>query len=376
MPPSPERIAAVRDEFAAGRDLTLGDTYPEGSTGWVGAARGPEDEDLVLKVGFAHEEARDEALGLRIWSEATAAHRDPTGPDHDADAGRNDTADRNHTSGRVRRMTPLPPPPVPRVLEAFRDNDVSVILMERVVPGFTLAASDLTPEQEDEVVAALLQRLWIPVPAKYAPKPDSADTTGSDAGRSDTTGSDAGRSDATGSDTAEPFRAVGHGIPGIPHDRLRPLAHMCEWWADDAAQRFAKNPSGLPAEVIDGGLDLFRRLPVEYDGEPVLLATDFHHHNVLAATEHPTTAPEDWVAIDPKPYVGDPHYDLVQHMLNFDGRLAEDPVGFAERMAVLTGLDPERAVRWLFARCVQEAPAEDLPGTAQIALTLAPRALG
>jgi streptomycin 6-kinase len=300
LPPSPERIAAVRDQFAASRGLTLGDAYPEGTTGWVGAATGPAGEDLVLKVGFAHEEARDEALGLRIWSEAAAGGA------------------------------------VPRVLEAFRDDDVSVILMERVVPGFTLAASDLTPEQEDEVVAALLQRLWIPVPVEVAPERPTVRSP----------------------------------------ERLRPLAHMCGWWADEAAQRLAMDSWGLPAEVIDGGLDLFRRLPLEYEGAPVLLATDFHHHNVLAATDHPTMSPEDWVAIDPKPYVGDPHYDLVQHMLNFPDRLATDPAGFAERMATLTGLAPERAVRWLFARCVQEAPASDLSGTAQAAITLAPRVLG
>jgi hypothetical protein len=39
-PPSPERIAAVRDEFAASRGLTLGTAYPEGTTGWVGATDG------------------------------------------------------------------------------------------------------------------------------------------------------------------------------------------------------------------------------------------------------------------------------------------------------------------------------------------------
>src|SRR5699024_6017583 len=62
-----------------------------------------------------------------------------------------------------------------------------------------------------------------------------------------------------------------------------------------------------------------------------------------------------WVLIDPKPYLGDPHYDVLQHMFNDVGRLTADPSAFAERMARLTGLDPRRVRRWLLARCVQEA---------------------
>jgi streptomycin 6-kinase len=40
-----------------------------------------------------------------------------------------------------------------------------------------------------------------------------------------------------------------------------------------------------------------------------LLATDLHTGNVLAAQRQP------WLMIDPKPYVGDPCYDLGQHLL-------------------------------------------------------------
>ena len=37
-----------------------------------------------------------------------------------------------------------------------------------------------------------------------------------------------------------------------------------------------------------------------------------------------TQVAADWLAIDPKPHVGDPAYDPVQHMLNCDQRLATD----------------------------------------------------
>ena len=63
--------------------------------------------------------------------------------------------------------------------------------------------------------------------------------------------------------------------------------------------------------------------------------------------------------IDPKPYVGDRTYDVLQHMLNCTERLATDPRGFARRIADLAQLDAERLELWLFARCVQESRNDD-----------------
>ena len=108
-----------------------------------------------------------------------------------------------------------------------------------------------------------------------------------------------------------------------------------------------------------------------HDGEQVLLTTDLHPGNLLAG-EVPSSSPGSsrrWVLIDPKPYVGDPHYDLLQHMLNDLDRLRAEPVRFADRMADLAGLDRRRTRRWLFARCVQEAG--QFAGLAEVALSLA-----
>ena len=108
-----------------------------------------------------------------------------------------------------------------------------------------------------------------------------------------------------------------------------------------------------PADRIDPGLAragiaLFRALP-RTAGSQVLLCTDLHGDNVLAARRAP------WLVIDPKPYVGDPAYDVLQHMLNCSGRLAADPAALALRMADLAGLDGGRVRQWLFARSVQES---------------------
>ena len=96
------------------------------------------------------------------------------------------------------------------------------------------------------------------------------------------------------------------------------------------------------------GIALFRALPASADRQ-VLLATDAHAGNVLAAER-------GWLLIDPKPHLGDPTFDGLQHLLNCEERLQTDPAGLAERMAGLLELDAERLRRWLFARCVQEAP--------------------
>jgi streptomycin 6-kinase len=112
------------------------------------------------------------------------------------------------------------------------------------------------------------------------------------------------------------------------------------------------------------GIALFRALPATAD-QNVLLCTDLHAENVLAAQREP------WLVIDPKPYVGDPTYDALQHLLNCDKRLHADPRGLARRMANLLGLDAERLVLWLFARCVQESL--DWPALADIARRVAPK---
>src|SRR5580693_2837630 len=140
---------------------------------------------------------------------------------------------------------------------------------------------------------------------------------------------------------------------------------MCQAWADEFERHYA---SADAADRIDPGLAragivLFRSLPDSAELQ-VLLCTDLHAENILAARRAP------WLVIDPKPYVGDPAYDVLQHMLNCDDRLAADPIAFADRMAGLAGLDSGRVRRWLFARAVQESVGSPL--LRQAARQLAP----
>jgi streptomycin 6-kinase len=179
--------------------------------------------------------------------------------------------------------------------DSHRIGNTCALLLERCTPGTELRA---VPEPEqDLVIAGLLARLWC------AP-------------------------------TAGVFR---------------PLRVMCEDWAKSFEARVA---SGRTPPVDPGlareGIGLLRELPTTAT-RAVLLCTDLHAGNVLAATREP------WLVVDPKPYVGDPTYDVLQHMLNCDKRLAADPVGLARRLAALTGLDLERVLQWMVARFVQES---------------------
>lgn len=196
------------------------------------------------------------------------------------------------------------------LLHAARDFDAtSALLLERCRPGASLARRSET--EQDAVVAGLLRRLWV-----------------------------------------------------APVAGFRPLQEMCDYWADEFEEKSARRGGvGLDAGLVRAGIELFRSLPTSA-GRRVLLVTDLHAENVLAAQREP------WLVIDPKPYAGDPTYDPLQHMLNCPTRLLAQPAGFAARMADLLDLDRDRLLLWLFARCVQESP--DSPQLAEVARRIAP----
>ncbi|MBI2710954.1 MAG: kinase [Actinobacteria bacterium] len=265
-------LADTLDAAMARWQLSVGPPFePGGQAAWVAPARDAAGTDLVLKLGWRHPEAEDEAEGLRHWD----------------------------GQGTV------------RLYAASRFGDTDALVQERCRPGSPLA---LRPElEQDEVIAGLLSRLW----AKPAPA-----------------------------------------------DLFRPLQVMCDEWAEGFERRDDSARSGLDPGLARAGVELFRTLPGTAERE-VLLATDLHAGNVLAAEREP------WLAIDPKPYVGDPTYDALQHLLNCTERLRRDPLGLVRRMAGLLGLDADRLSRWLFARCVIESP--DWSGLAGVAVQLAPR---
>ena len=129
---------------------------------------------------------------------------------------------------------------------------------------------------------------------------------------------------------------------------FRPLSAMLATWSEETLAASERWPDpGLVRE----GLRLFRELPSSASDD-VVLVTDLHAGNVLRARRVP------WLAIDPKPFVGDPAYDATQHLLNCEARLRSDPHGTIRRLADLLSVDHERVRLWLFARAAA-GPRDD-----------------
>ncbi len=171
-------------------------------------------------------------------------------------------------------------------------ENTTALLLERCTPGRQLGKSAPEPEQ-DEIIARLLRRLWARAPQ------------------------------------------VGH--------PFFPLKTICREWADSLELAYASDNRGLDAGLAREAIETLRTLPGTATTE-VLLCTDLHAGNVLAASRQPPAASrEPWLVIDPKPFIGDPAFDPVQHMLNCDARLVADPTDLAHRMAGLLDLDPQGA---------------------------------
>ena len=97
---------------------------------------------------------------------------------------------------------------------------------------------------------------------------------------------------------------------------------------------------GLLAEAVDACLELGPD-----QGESVLLHQDFHGGNVLRATREP------WLAIDPKPLVGEREFDAASLLRDRRWLLggAGDAARIRRRLDILSadlGLDRERMRRW------------------------------
>ena len=226
--------------------LTLSPPFEEeASCSWVAPCVQQDGTPAVLKVGLPHMEAEHEIDGLLFW---------------DGD-------------------------PTVFVLEA--DLELNAMLLERCEPGTTLRER---PENEqDQVIAKLLKRLWRALPETH------------------------------------PFR---------------PLSEMIAAWVKESVEQADCLPDvGLAKE----GLHIFEALLNDAPCE-VLLATDLHAGNVLRAQREP------WLVIDPKPFYGDPAYDATQHLLNCKERLHSKPIATISRFADLLDVDPERIRLWTFAR--------------------------
>ena len=190
------------------------------------------------------------------------------------------------------------------------DEDANAMLLERCEPGTSLRT--LPESGQDEVIARILTRLWRKPPIAPA---------------------------------------------------FRPLSLMLEQWSlETKAARAHWRDAGL----VEEGLRVFDELS-QPSADDVLLATDLHAGNVLRAER------EAWLAIDPKPFVGDRAYDATQHLFNCRTRLRADPDGTIRHYADLLQVDAERVRLWMFARVAAEPRAVWDDESGMLARSLSPR---
>jgi streptomycin 6-kinase len=115
---------------------------------------------------------------------------------------------------------------------------------------------------------------------------------------------------------AEPFRWIGDHVPR---------------WLDNAAGH----------ELLPLARDLYASLEV---GRETIVHGDFHHHNILQSSRGP-------LAIDPKPMLGEPEYDVPSFLWNpLPYRMQRDVTERRLAAFAAAGLDEERMRVWAVVR--------------------------
>ena len=179
----------------------------------------------------------------------------------------------------------------PTVFLLRADERLNAMLLEVCEPGTSLKT--LPPNDQDRVIADILTRLWRRPEDLY------------------------------------PFRHIGE---------------MVGYWCHETREKRSSWPD---VELVEHGLQVFEELRQPCKDE-VLLATDLHAGNVLKAGRRP------WLAIDPKPFIGDPAYDATQHLFNRGIESMSRPLDLVREFAGMLGIDATRVQLWMFARAAAE----------------------
>ena len=114
----------------------------------------------------------------------------------------------------------------------------------------------------------------------------------------------------------------------------------------------------MPRRLVEQAISLSRDFVVDPATTGTLIHGDLHYENVMAADRAP------WLAIDPKPMSGDPHYEIAPMLWNrFDELSAPGSAlsvrdGVRQRFHALVDhaeLDEHRARDWVVVRMLNNA---------------------
>lgn len=140
-------------------------------------------------------------------------------------------------------------------------------------------------------------------------------------------------------------------VPAPP--QLVPLTRYVGQWTD-ALERLPRD-APLPRRIVEQAVHLGRSLVADAASVGRLIHTDLHFENVLRADREP------WLAIDPQPVSGDPHYEVAPLLWNrWDEVVATGDARSAVRRRFHTvvdaaGLGEERARDWVVVRGAHHA---------------------
>jgi streptomycin 6-kinase len=172
------------------------------------------------------------------------------------------------------------------------DEPRRALLVERCVPGAPLWSVE-DDRDATEIAARVLERIWRPAPGEH---------------------------------------------------RFRLLADEAARWARELPLDWQAAGRPFERRLVEGSVRACEELGPS-QREQVVLHQDFHGGNVLSATREP------WLAIDPKPLVGEREFDAASLLRDRRWLLGRsgDAARIGTRLDVLTaelGLDRERTRRW------------------------------
>lgn len=169
-------------------------------------------------------------------------------------------------------------------------------------------------------------------------------------------------------DTSPPDLRVSHGVEVLRNlhqadstaAQMSYLTTVSARWATIASERAARWAPMLAGGeyLVRTGLDLLRAFgtPGAKPGPVVLLHGDLNPGNLLL--DAPTQGPGHWLAIDPKPMIGDPAYDLWPLLAQVDQPFASpDPYAVVQHRVHLAstalGIPILRITEWALARTIE-----------------------
>jgi streptomycin 6-kinase len=133
---------------------------------------------------------------------------------------------------------------------------------------------------------------------------------------------------------------------------FRPLAEEAAWWQESLPRSWEEADRPYERRLLKAAVEALQGL-APTQGQQVLVHQDLHAENVLAARREP------WLAIDPKPLVGEREFALASIVRSFElGDTRRDVLHRLDRVSAELALDRERARGWAIGQTLAWADGD------------------